>query len=451
MARLILNAGTPQAREFALKDGLTSIGRGEANDLTISEPSVSTSHCQIIKSEGCIQLRDLGSTNGTFINGARVSEFELTASQPIQFGAIHVMFEADAPPPSATKPAIRLDAAALTPPAPALTRLRVTGHEPPPPEARPDTDVMVAEPEPMPRFTVPPDAKCKYHPRTMARWICTGCQKTYCDLCVAERHSGGARQMFCRSCGALAAALDVHIEAPEEKSFFRELPGAFAYPFRGAGALVIVFATILFAALEFMSFGIFGLLIKAATIGYLYSYMQTILHSTAAGDNDMPGMPGMDDLMSGFFRLAGTVLISFGPAMVLAYLAIAQAQPAAGIALIPAVIFGGLYLPMAFLAVAMKDNVMAANPLIVIPSIVRVPLEYLVTTIMVAGIFGLRYLGDALTSGLAGDSMMGSSVSKMLLLFGFRAFWAFFSFYLLTVTIRILGLLYLTKRDRLGW
>jgi hypothetical protein len=47
--------------------------------------------------------------------------------------------------------------------------------------------------------------------------------------------------------------------------------------------------------------------------------------------------------------------------------------------------------------------------------------------------------------------MMGTSLSKMLLLFGFRTFWAFFSFYLLTVVIRILGLLYLTKRERLGW
>jgi hypothetical protein len=39
----------------------------------------------------------------------------------------------------------------------------------------------------------------------------------------------------------------------------------------------------------------------------------------------------------------------------------------------------------------------------------------------------------------------------MLLLFGLRLLWAFLSVYLLTVTTRILGLLYLTKRDRLGW
>jgi len=302
------------------------------------------------------------------------------------------------------------------------------------------------------RFRAPPNAKCKYHPRTLARWMCTGCGKTYCDLCVAERHSAGVQQRFCRACGATTTPLEVTIEAPQEKSFFRELPRAFVYPFRGTGVLILIFATVLFAALDFLGRGnILGLLIKAMTIGYLYSYMQNILHSTAADEDKMPDLPAMDDLLNGFFRLIGTVLIAFGPALVLAYLAIAQEMPAAGIALIPAVIFGGLYLPMAFLAVAMKDNIMAANPLIVVPSIVRVPLAYLVTALLAAGIFGARWLGDALTSDLVGESMMGNSVTKLLLVFGLNVIWAFFSFYLLTVTIRILGLLYLTKRERLGW
>ena len=463
MARLILNTGTPQARELVLKDGVNAVGRAEGNDFVIGEPSVSGSHCQFIITNGTIRLRDLGSTNGTFVKGARVTEIELKGSQPIQLGAIQLMFEGDGQPaapvpvpvPIPAKPVIRVvsaapAAAAAPAPAPAA-RLRVAGIAPKESEASPEATLVLDEVEPAHRFSAPPDAKCKYHPRTLARWICTGCGKTYCDLCVAERHSGGAHQMFCRSCGQVAAPLDVHIEAPAERSFYRELPGAFVYPFKGAGVLVLLFATLLFAALDFMGAGILGIFIKALAIGYLYSFMQTILHSTAADDDKMPGLPAMDDVWSGCFRLIGTVLIAFGPAMVLAYFAIAQAEPVAGIALIPAVIFGGLYLPMAFLAVAMKDNIMAANPLIVIPSICRVPLAYLVTVILGAGIFGARYLGDMLTSGMAGEAMMGSSVTRMLLLFALRAVWAFFSVYLLTFTMRILGLLYLTKRDRLGW
>ena len=46
---------------------------------------------------------------------------------------------------------------------------------------------------------------------------------------------------------------------------------------------------------------------------------------------------------------------------------------------------------------------------------------------------------------------MTRSMSEMFLLFALRLIWAFLSVYLLTVTMRILGLLYVTKRDRLGW
>ena len=42
-------------------------------------------------------------------------------------------------------------------------------------------------------------------------------------------------------------------------------------------------------------------------------------------------------------------------------------------------------------------------------------------------------------------------MSKMFLLFGLRAIWAFISVYLLTVTMRILGVLYVTKKHKLGW
>ena len=94
MARLIVNAGTPQAREFVLKEGVNCIGRGETNDFTINDPSVSGSHCLVIVLNGTVRLQDNGSTNGTFVNGARVSEVELKGSQHIQLGGVPLMFEA---------------------------------------------------------------------------------------------------------------------------------------------------------------------------------------------------------------------------------------------------------------------------------------------------------------------------------------------------------------------
>ena len=61
-------------------------------------------------------------------------------------------------------------------------------------------------------------------------------------------------------------------------------------------------------------------------------------------------------------------------------------------------VLGCLYFPMAFLAVAMKDTALAANPLVVIPAIFKVPLGYLVTSIVVIGIYLVRLFGDAVAA-----------------------------------------------------
>ena len=68
MARLVVNPGSPTAWEIELKAGANTIGRGFANDFKISDPSVSGSHCRIIIDSGNVIIKDLGSTNGTFIN-----------------------------------------------------------------------------------------------------------------------------------------------------------------------------------------------------------------------------------------------------------------------------------------------------------------------------------------------------------------------------------------------
>ena len=54
-------------------------------------------------------------------------------------------------------------------------------------------------------------------------------------------------------------------------------------------------------------------------------------------------------------------------------------------------------------------------------------------------------------SGLVGPSLFTTSMSTMFLLFGLRALWAFISVYLLTVTMPTLGVLYVTKKHKLGW
>jgi len=458
MARLIVSPGTAQARQVVLKEGVIRIGRGPANDVTIEDGSVSGSHCQLIVSNEAVLIRDVGSTNGTCVNGTPVVETNLQPGQSIQLGTVQLLFEPD--PPSASEGLPGTPGLPSVPPTPlssqggrTAARLRIAHETEPPavPEPAPEPVLVPDQDSSAAAVHGPANAHCKYHPRSIARWVCTRCQKTYCDLCVTIRGSGADGQKYCRNCMIACSPLHVTFEPVKERTFFSELPRAVVYPFRGAGVLMLIGAMIVFAALDFMSRGIIGLLMRAVALGYVFAFAQNIIHTTASGDDKMPTLPAMEGLFSNFFRLAVTALMAFGPALVVAYFTIAQEESAAGIALIPAVVFGCLYFPMGFLAVAIKDNVMACNPLVVVPSIVRVPLEYIVTAVLLAGVFFLRWKGDTLSGQLGHKALMTSSMSEMFLLFGFRMFWAFFSVYLLTVTMRVLGLLYLTKRDRLGW
>src|SRR5262249_29759523 len=68
-AQLIpLDGGAP----VDITKDLTLVGRKEECDLKIQHKSVSKMHCILVKTDGLLLLRDLGSTNGTRVNGHRV-------------------------------------------------------------------------------------------------------------------------------------------------------------------------------------------------------------------------------------------------------------------------------------------------------------------------------------------------------------------------------------------
>ena len=58
---------------YALRPGITTIGRGGDNDIVLDAPSVSAHHAEIRYENGRYILHDRGSTNGTFVNGRRIS------------------------------------------------------------------------------------------------------------------------------------------------------------------------------------------------------------------------------------------------------------------------------------------------------------------------------------------------------------------------------------------
>src|SRR6476659_2123885 len=79
---------------------MTLIGRQDECDVRLDHKSVSKMHCVLVKTDGLLLLRDLGSTNGTRVNGTRVRRAALLPNDKISFANFHFQVHlgpADAP------------------------------------------------------------------------------------------------------------------------------------------------------------------------------------------------------------------------------------------------------------------------------------------------------------------------------------------------------------------
>ena len=103
MLKLVILSPGMTGRTHELKVAKTTIGRQEDNLIAIAEPSVSGHHCEVLLRGKEAVVRDLDSTNGTFINGERVTEATLQPGQILRLGQIELRLETDVPPPPSRK------------------------------------------------------------------------------------------------------------------------------------------------------------------------------------------------------------------------------------------------------------------------------------------------------------------------------------------------------------
>ena len=107
MAKLVLLSEGLTGKSHELKVEKTTIGRVDDNTFPIPEPSVSSHHCEILLKGNDVVVKDLSSTNGTFINGEQVSEAVLKPGQILRLGKIEMRLEtgetASASAPAAAK------------------------------------------------------------------------------------------------------------------------------------------------------------------------------------------------------------------------------------------------------------------------------------------------------------------------------------------------------------
>ncbi len=96
-ARLRVADGSPETRVVPIGSGLT-IGRATDNDIVLRDERVSRHHGRVTARRGTLVYIDLGSTNGTDVNGARVTEVVLGAGDVIRVGGCVLEVEVDGAP-----------------------------------------------------------------------------------------------------------------------------------------------------------------------------------------------------------------------------------------------------------------------------------------------------------------------------------------------------------------
>ena len=148
LATFLVRSGSLKGNRLQVKVPVVNIGRAEYNDIVIPDESVSTMHAKLQRREEIWVLSDNGSTNGTFVDGERLSgEAVLSPGALIRFGETAVMFEptetqSDVKKGSGTKimgaiqvPAIQVPAA--PPPVPLMAPERSAPSDPLVPASRP--------------------------------------------------------------------------------------------------------------------------------------------------------------------------------------------------------------------------------------------------------------------------------------------------------------------------
>jgi pSer/pThr/pTyr-binding forkhead associated (FHA) protein len=90
MVKLTINVPGMPASEVEMKPGVNRFGRSRNNDVQISHLSVSSVHCEIIDTDGALMVRDLGSTNGTSLDGQPAQGSPFQPGQVLRLGEVEV-------------------------------------------------------------------------------------------------------------------------------------------------------------------------------------------------------------------------------------------------------------------------------------------------------------------------------------------------------------------------
>lgn len=175
MARLVILSGDFTGVELELRSGRNVVGRDAHADFAVAEEAISSQHCELVVTGHAVKVRDLGSTNGTFLRGVRLPRGPVEAMD----GDVLILGDI----------AMRLSAPVADVKIPEWRR-PIEDDSPPPP--LPDGS-----------------AACPNHRATVGVHRCVQCGKTWCRDCVKELHlAGGPARLFCPACSGRCQQVD---------------------------------------------------------------------------------------------------------------------------------------------------------------------------------------------------------------------------------------------------
>ena len=95
---LVMFRADGERRSFSVTHEVTLLGRREDCHLRIPLGDVSRKHCRLVKEDGTLRIEDMGSSNGTYVNGERVQETALNPGDTVQVGPVVFVVQIDGVP-----------------------------------------------------------------------------------------------------------------------------------------------------------------------------------------------------------------------------------------------------------------------------------------------------------------------------------------------------------------
>jgi hypothetical protein len=408
--------------------GVYVVGRDPGCAIQVEHPSVSQLHGEIVVSErGALRARDLGSTNGTAVDGQWATQDDFLFGRCVVLGEVELQAE--------RRPSDFVGDDQLQP-----SDVRENRD----PELEPSLPGQ------------PTEASAPAHPSGAASRL-GDATRTFeapslnpIPLAASRAGSRSGQGGFTESLPqpvripVAPAPAVVPSEASRDHRFFPSLLRAGAYPLTQDVGVVIALVVLLKMFVELLP-GPLALIGGLALIPvglYIILYWQDIVRASAKGEAVIPSLAHVsldwDQTKARLLGFLSIYVISFGPATASAWISHISAAWLTPLL----VLFGLVYFPMGLLGVSVTHQTSALNPQFVFGSMRRVPVSYLtVVLLLTAGFKGAALLNlDRIMRGLPREAawVLGGVVLGMFL-------------YLSFVWMHVLGLVYYCSQNKLDW